>query len=201
MRQDARREQQIPETIAEMCRRGLATPEQFRGMLFEWDKPAGEPCRFQKHHKGCTVYDRRPFGCRFWSCRWLVADDTGDLPRPDRCHYVVDVMPDFVTMTINDDLSAPSVNIEVIQVWIDPKHRDAHRDPRLRAYLERRGKEGKVALIRLNESEAFTLWPPSLTGDGRWHEKHGCSLGRDHAPDERLAGIASARKSFAPAAS
>jgi hypothetical protein len=199
MRQDAWREQQIPETIAEICRRGFATPEEFRGMLFEWDKPAGEPCRFQKHRKGCTVYDRRPFGCRYWSCRWLVNDDTADLPRPDRCHYVVDVMPDFVTMTINDEPNAPPVNIEVIQVWVDPKHRDAHRDPRLRAYLERRGNEGKVALIRFNESDGFTLWPPSLTGDGQWHEQHGHSLGRDHAPDERLAGIAIARKSFMPA--
>jgi hypothetical protein len=128
----------------------------------------------------------------------LVNDDTADLPRPDRCHYVVDLMPDFVTMTNDDDPSAPPVNIEVIQVWVDPKHRDAHRDPRLRAYLERRGKEGKIALIRFNESDAFTLWPPSLTGDRQWLEKHGRSLRREHYPEERLAGIAIARRSFAP---
>src|SRR5580698_1258587 len=49
------------------------------------NKGANEKCPYQTH-KCCTVYDRRPVACRMWNCRWLVADDTTDLSRPDRSH-------------------------------------------------------------------------------------------------------------------
>lgn len=99
----------------------------------ELEKPAGARCSHQRHGKGCAVYARRPWSCATWTCRWLAGDDTSDLSRPDRVHYVIDVMPDFVR--VGPDSQA----VPVVQVWIDPDYPDAHRDPRLRAYLARRG--------------------------------------------------------------
>jgi len=66
------------------------------------DKPAGERCRYQRH-TGCTVYNTAlmPACCKMWNCRWLGNDDTGDLSRPDRSHYVIDIMPDYVTVVDN----------------------------------------------------------------------------------------------------
>ena len=62
-------------------------------------------------------------------------------------------MPDFVT------LGEPGreTPIEVVQIWVDPNYPDAHRDPALRAYVERRGLEGKIALIRYGNADAWAL--------------------------------------------
>src|SRR5215471_3194906 len=91
-----------------------------------WHKAAGERCRHQRSGKGCAVYRKAgfPSACLFWNCRWLVSDDTDDLRRPDRAHYVIDVMPDFITLTDNE--TGEKHTIEVIQVWVDPDYRDAH---------------------------------------------------------------------------
>lgn len=146
-------------------------------------KPANTACVFQKFHKGCTIYHDAnfPAECGTWSCRWLVAADTDELPRPDRSRYVLDIMPDFVT-TIDNETGARQ-NIQVVQVWVDPKHRDAHRDPALRRYLERRAREGIAAIIRFSASEAIVLIAPPVS-DGQWHEYPGNSMGRDHTPRE-----------------
>jgi hypothetical protein len=130
-------------------------------------KKGGERCKHQAHHVGCRVYNSAamPPSCRLWNCAWLVADDTGDLRRPDRSHYVIDIMPDFVT--IEDNETGARINMPVVQIWIDPNHPDAHRDPALRAYLEARP---TAALIRSNSHDAFLLVPPALAGDGKWHE-------------------------------
>jgi hypothetical protein len=135
------------------------------------NKGANTRCRYQKHHKGCTVYNKTamPIECSLWNCRWLVNDDTHDLPRPDRAHYVIDLMPDTVT-AIQDGHAQV---FEVIQIWVDPQYPDAHRDPRLRAYLMRQGKKGIMALIRYNDADGFTLIPPNLTGTGDWIEHPG----------------------------
>jgi len=61
-----------------------------------------------------------PPECAIWNCRWLVNDDTADLPRPDRAHYVIDLMPDFIT--IRNDETGENQHIQVVQVSIDPKH-------------------------------------------------------------------------------
>src|SRR2546423_255596 len=86
------------------------------------NKPAGARCKHQKFGKGCMVYHRpgMPPECAIWNCRWLVNDDTADLPRPDRAHYVIDLIPDYVTL-VNDE-TGEKQNVEVVQVWIDPKH-------------------------------------------------------------------------------
>jgi hypothetical protein len=132
------------------------------GMIHDFDKPAGKRCKHQRHGKGCAVYEYRPMGCRIWSCRWLVGDDTADLRRPDRSHYVIDLVPDFVS--VNGE------QVQVIQVWVDPDYPDAHRDPALRAYLERQGADGLLALIRFNARRGMLLVPPSMASDQQWHE-------------------------------
>ncbi|MBR0879595.1 hypothetical protein ACVMGC_000992 [Bradyrhizobium barranii subsp. barranii] len=134
-------------------------------------KKAGESCRFQKFHKGCSVYHtaRMPPECAIWNCRWLVNDDTADLSRPDRSHYVVDLMPDFISIQ-NDDSGARQ-NIQVVQIWCDPRHADAHRDPALRRYLSRRAEQGIIGLVRYGIArEAVTIIPPQMAPDGQWHE-------------------------------
>src|SRR5262245_3077298 len=135
------------------------------------DKPANTRCKHQRH-AGCAIYARRPMSCRFWSCRWLTGDDTAALRRPDRSRYVIDMMPDYVTL-VNDD-TGERMPIEVVQVWCDPKARDAWRDPALMDYIERRGREGKAAIVRFNNREAVTVFPPGVSTDGQWHEiEHG----------------------------
>ena len=132
----------------------------------ELDKLAGQRCKHQRTGKGCAVYRTRamPACCHFWNCRWLVNDDTADLSRPDRSHYVIDLLPDYVTVIDNE--TGEQTNVEVVQIWCDPKYPDAHRDPALRAYLERRAAEGKMALVRYNSSEAFSI----MMINGELHE-------------------------------
>jgi hypothetical protein len=144
---------QHPEMMA-----AFGTPD----MLGEFNKPAGQRCPFQKHGKGCACYARRPMGCRVWNCRWLVNNDTADLRRPDRSHYVIDIMPDYIRVN-----GEPK---QVVQIWVDPDYPHAHRDPALRAYIERRGAEGIVALVRFNEYDGLLLVPPNMASDGQWHE-------------------------------
>lgn len=149
----------------------------------ELNKPALKRCEHQRH-TGCKIYDQRPPSCRLWSCMWLLEDGTAGLRRPDFSHYVIDVMPDFVTAVRDGD---ERQHIPVIQVWVDPKHRNAHRDPELRAYLARRGEEeGAAALIRFSSNEGFVLFPPALTG-GDWVENHDGVSDREHTAEEKFA--------------
>jgi hypothetical protein len=131
------------------------------------DKGAGERCRHQQHHKGCKVYAKL-FAiapeCRLWNCRWLV-DDAGDVSRPDRTHYVIDVMPDFIRA---EDADGQIAEVPVVQIWVDPDYPDAHRDPALREWLDR---ERHVALIRYSSGDGFCLFPPSRMANREWMEK------------------------------
>jgi hypothetical protein len=151
----------------------------------ELDKLAGERCRHQQTGKGCAVYRTRkmPACCHFWNCRWLVNDDTADLSRPDRTHYVIDLLPDYVTVVNNE--TGEKENVEVIQIWCDPKFPHAHRDPALRRYLERRAAEGKMALVRYNNKDAISI----VMFNGKLHEHSGTV-----DPDRKysLAGVAAA---------
>ncbi|HEY1881366.1 MAG TPA: hypothetical protein VGG68_15675 [Caulobacteraceae bacterium] len=88
------------------------------------------------------------------------------MSRPDRVHYVIDIMPDYVT--ISSDGHEPET-FEVVQIWVDPDYPDAHRDPDLRAFLERRARDRIIGLIRWSRMKAAALIPPSLTEDGRWN--------------------------------
>jgi hypothetical protein len=144
----------------------------------ELAKPAGARCEHQRHAKGCAIYARRPACCALWTCRWLVRDDTDALRRPDRSHYVIDLMPDYITLRPDD--GGASETMQVVQVWIDPAYPDAHRDPALRAYLERRAAEGIAALVRLDAREGFVLVAPALASDGRWHEVRSAEVEAEH---------------------
>jgi hypothetical protein len=88
------------------------------------------------------------------------------MSRPDRSHYVVDIMPDFITLKVNEKVS----HVEVVQIWCDPKYPDAHRDPALRRWVENLAKQGIVAMVRYNEEESTIIFAPSMSDDGQWHE-------------------------------
>lgn len=92
-------------------------------------------------------------------------------------------MPDFVTAVQE---SGERIDVPVVQVWVDPKHPDAHRDPELRAYLARRGEEdGAAAIIRYSEGEGFVLIPPALNAAGEWIEHRDGIKDREHTAAEK----------------
>lgn len=145
-------------------------------------------CQHQRVGKGCAVYHKvgpviagaMPIECRLWNCAWLVDKNAGDLSRPDRSRYVVDIVGDVVFGKETVD-SPDMITIRAVQVWCDPKDRGAHRDPALRAYLERRAAaNAEVAIIRYSSSDGFTLVPPSMSANGEWREiESGVELSED----------------------
>jgi len=178
------------ETVAAMIAVGMLTKAEAAAAVPDFTKAAGHVCPHQRERNvlspepaGCAIYRRRPLGCRLWNCRWLLNDDCEDLDRPDQSHYVIDVAPDFVTD------AETGKKLGVIQVWCDPKFPDAHRDPKLRAFLDRRGAEGYAALIRFGSSDAMAIFPPSITG-GRWLEKpRQEARTAEHSVEERAAAL------------
>lgn len=136
----------------------------------EIGKGANTRCKHQQTGVGCRVYNTSPMplSCRVWTCRWLSDPKTANLSRPDRSRYVLDIMPDQIQAT-NEDTGEEVVK-DVIQVWCDPDHPDAYRDPALLDYLYRMFKEyGAFAIIRYNSTDAFVLIPPDTAG-GEWTE-------------------------------
>jgi hypothetical protein len=137
-------------------------------------KPALTRCQHQ-FHKGCRIYAdlaRRAPSCHFWQCRWLADPSTAELHRPDRTHYVIDIVPDFVGTSDDKNGDGAIATIEVMQVWCDPAYPDAHRDPALRRYIEKMERErGQLALVRYGNNRAIFIVPPSRTEDGQWMEK------------------------------
>lgn len=138
----------------------------------EIEKRGGVRCQHQRTGRGCAVHNRpgMPVSCRLWSCLWLSDPATAELSRPDRTHYVIDVMPD--TIIIRPPVGG-QIELPVLQVWLDPKFPTAHHDPALRAYLAMRGRQdGMAAIMRWDERNGFVLFPPALTPDGKWREDH-----------------------------
>jgi hypothetical protein len=132
------------------------------------NKPGGVRCKHQRFRTGCAIYRKEgfPIECGLWSCRWLMTDI--DVPRPDRAHYCIDIVPDYITA--RDNRGGGDITQPVIQIWVDPHYPEAHRDPRLRAWLEAMSLEGWCALIRFSPSEAMLLIPPLMSSTGRWEE-------------------------------
>jgi hypothetical protein len=134
------------------------------------DKPGWTKCKHQRVGKGCMVYDRTemPHECQLWSCRWLTGQDTADQARPDRSHYVIDVMPDMVVVVVDGQQHEKMV----MQVWVDSGFPEAMHDPALRAYIERRGKaDGIATVVRTSKYHATLVVPPCLSVDGKWIER------------------------------
>jgi hypothetical protein len=151
----------------------------------ELHKKGGERCAHQRFN-GCAIYKDRPNSCRMWSCRWLVDETCIELRRPDRSHYVLDLMPDYVTC----EQDGNEFVILVVQIWCDPKHPDAHRDPALRAYLRRLWEQdGVIGLVR---PDGITLLP---LADGTFIEK---TSDQDPGPAHSFAQIAKALAGVAP---
>ena len=146
----------------------------------EIGKAANQRCEQQRTGKGCLVYHKSifPRSCKVWSCVWLLNEAAEFLPRPDHAHYVIDSMPDYITVQAEDGTTG---RLPVVQIWVDPQHRNAHRNPRLRAWIARRAEtHGQAALIRYSSTDAIVLLPPFVTGEG-WIEKTPQSDGKgDH---------------------
>ncbi|HEX3521268.1 MAG TPA: hypothetical protein VHT52_04185 [Stellaceae bacterium] len=135
-------------------------------------KGANERCKHQRFSsKGecCKVYVnlwRVSPECKLWSCGWLKMPDTGELSRPDKSHYVIDPMPEYIT--VRDADGAPE-HVQVVQIWCDESYPDAHRDPALRAWLVKRNMPG---LVRYDNKRGLVIFPPSYMSHGEWTEKH-----------------------------
>jgi hypothetical protein len=150
-------------------------------------KKAGERRPHQRHRKGCAIYAKRTFCCQMWNCRLPVNDDKHDLPRSDRAQHVIDLMPDFITIR-NDD-TGELQQVQVVQIWIDPHRPEAHRDPALRRYLERRAANGTAALVRFDSHKALTIFTPALSQDCQRHEIASGMSDKEQRPDvERALG-------------
>jgi hypothetical protein len=137
----------------------------------EIGKKTGERCQHQKYGVGCKIHEKRffyPNSCRVWNCAWLGDPDTAKLSRPDRSHYVVDIMPDFIVL--GDD-PVNGQKVQAVQVWVDPAYPHAHRDPALREFLLKIATEhGAVAVIRYNSTESIVLVAPPMAENGQWTE-------------------------------
>jgi hypothetical protein len=130
-------------------------------------KGANERCKHQRFGKGCAVYGKlwnvAP-ECKLWSCGWLKMDDTGELSRPDRSHYVIDPMPEFITVSEG----GPPEHVQVVQIWCDESYPEAHRDPALRDWLAKRNMPG---LVRYGNKRGLVIFPPAMMKHGEWTEK------------------------------
>jgi hypothetical protein len=154
-----------------LCCRLLPVPEH--------GKPANKKCPHQ-FSKGCRIYANRPMSCAYWNCRWLAGDDTGQ--RPDRAHYVIDMMDDFVTKT-NTETGEKVEDIGVLQVWVEPGY-DVRNDPALRSFIER---ERTCALLRHADKGGVFMAPPSISADGRWFIQESRSMTHEHTWAEKAA--------------
>jgi hypothetical protein len=134
----------------------------------ELEKPGNTRCIHQSR-KGCGIYRKPGFppSCHLWSCRWLVADDTTDMIRPDRAGYVIDLMPDILRLE-NNDSGELVQEVEVVQIWVEAGT-DPLRDKRLLRYAERQAKRGVALLLRYSDGAAKTVFAPALASDGHWH--------------------------------
>jgi hypothetical protein len=133
------------------------------------EKKAGTKCRFQRHHKGCTVHGtvKQPRECKLWFCRWLLNDDAAALSRPDRAHYVIDMMPDELAVT--DDETGERQTFNAIQVWVDPDYPDAWRDDdAFFDWVKRKGLAGHPVMIRNGTRNAMGVFTPNLSPTGEW---------------------------------
>lgn len=143
-------------------------------------KGHNERCRHQ-FSGGCRVYHKPaqgfPAECGLWSCRWLA--DEAPTHRPDRAHFVIDLMPDMVTAV--NKVTGEEENLTCLQVWLDPAHPQAWQDKGLFDYIERLK---MPMLVRRSVSDGFAVFPPSVTGLG------GFAVSGDH---ESVASITGSR--------
>lgn len=152
--------------------------------IYDEIKPANTRCRFV-NSRGCSVYATRPRPCAYWSCKWLFDPDSTKMRRPDQGGYVVDPMLDTI---LKDGQPC-----DIVQVWIDPKRPDSHRDHGLRDYLAVVAeKYGLAAIIRWGSTEGMILLAPCLHEGDDWLEMH-TAIRDQGAIDARLAELGQRR--------
>jgi hypothetical protein len=108
--------------------------------------------------------------CETWSCRWLASpEETAGMPRPDRCHFVIDPLLDKIRI-INKD-TGHAEEVSCLQIWVDPAFPETMNDPRLRAYLFKMAEDhGWPALLRWSNRTATAVFAPPLNPDGTWYK-------------------------------
>lgn len=120
-------------------------------------------CEHQRYGVGCAIYEVRPESCHIWSCRWLTRDGTEGMPRPDKCRFVIDPIPDYVTGTDKD--SGTTFDWPVVQIWGDPDFPETHLDPRLWKFLEKEARRtSAVGLFRYDTRALILVTPPPGSG-------------------------------------
>lgn len=126
-------------------------------------KPANTKCPHSRRHRGCTIYDTRPRSCRLWSCSWLIDQDIADnhngILRPDRGHYIIDPVPDYVSLQQTDC----EIRLRTIQVWCDPRFPEAYKAAALKQYLREQAKKNSIGLVRYSSHDAFLWVAPEFT--------------------------------------
>lgn len=150
--------------------------------LREGHKPANVRCPHLRS-KGCGIYETRPRPCWAWSCKWLFDESTvvPGIRRPDLAGYAIDPMLDTILVDEHP--------VEVIQVWVDPTRRDAHRDPALRAWLAAMcAQYGFLTIVRWGSKDGLVLVPPDANTEGEWLE-HGGELKTQDAMRAKLAEV------------
>ena len=158
--------------------------------LDDGQKPSNVRCKHLSATRRCSIYASRPDDCQLWSCRWLFDPSTAGLKRPDIGGYIVDPMLDTV---LADDRPKP-----VAQVWIDPRRRDAHRAPELRAYLaDIAARFGVATIVRWATHEGMMLFAPGLIGNPDWVEFQNTAISEVEI-NERLAAVAPGQSRFHP---
>jgi hypothetical protein len=60
----------------------------------------------------------------------------------------------------------------------------------LRAYLERRAKDGIVGLVRWSAEDGMVIFPPTLSSNGEWHEVGSGVLVNQHSPEDVFRALA-----------
>lgn len=130
----------------------------------ELEKGANTRCQHQSR-KGCAIYHQLGFppSCGLWNCAWLGGED---LPRPDRCGWVVDIVPDEIQARNNETGEVQS--ILVAQVWVEPGCEPTF-DPKLRRYAERCAEKNTALLLRFGSGEGVAVFAPKFATDGKWH--------------------------------
>ena len=94
---------------------------------------------------------------------WLMG---APISRPDKSHYVVDMMPDHVAVTTDE---GKVEHVTAAQIWCDPNYPNAHRDPALYKFLLSLPIEG-FAIVRWSQSKGIMLIPPHSSPTGKWYE-------------------------------
>ena len=132
------------------------------------NKKGGQRCEHQKFGTGCAVYNSpaMPSACRVWYCRWIVNDEV-TMPRPDRAHYVIDMLPDEMALT-NDE--GQRVVYAAIQIWVDPAYWvRVMNDKALFKWIEHKAdKHGTPAMLRRKPGHAVGVIAPSISPTGKW---------------------------------